>query len=327
MKKIYTLIISTCLLCISTQAQDTFSITVADSSTKFLGSAGASCIANSIIISDIVEGFGVIHTQSFYISSNQQRARQYMEQGFSPVEVLQLTNQSDAQADSTRRQYGIADLMGRTAAYTGDSCLNFHKHITGQQGSMFYSIQGNILLKESVIDSMEAFFRRTPGSMEDKMMAALQGANFPGADSRCLDSVRGLKKPAISAFIRLGKPGDDGTYDLDLNVPNTKAAQNPIDSLQKLYDAYKLAASVSNKNAGNNRELTVYPVPANNFLEASLPFATMYELYNYEGKKVVSQAANGKYTKINTENIPNGLYILRGYASKNNVSKKVIINH
>ena len=42
----------------------TFSIVAVDTQTGEVGSAGGSCIANSIIISDIHPGIGAIHTQS-----------------------------------------------------------------------------------------------------------------------------------------------------------------------------------------------------------------------------------------------------------------------
>ena len=47
-------------------SQDTFSIVAVDPVTGEVGSAGASCIAGSIIISDIHTGVGVIHTQSYW---------------------------------------------------------------------------------------------------------------------------------------------------------------------------------------------------------------------------------------------------------------------
>jgi hypothetical protein len=66
-------------------------------------------------------------------------------------------------------------------------------------------------------------------------MATLQAANVPGADTRCT----GYGKPAISAFIRVARPGDTaGDFYLDLNVNNTAPAQNPIDLLQAQFDAW-----------------------------------------------------------------------------------------
>ena len=57
------------LICFSL-SQDTFSIVAVNTYTGEVGSAGASCIAGSIIISDIHPGHGAIHTQSFWLQGN-----------------------------------------------------------------------------------------------------------------------------------------------------------------------------------------------------------------------------------------------------------------
>ena len=53
----------------------TFSIVAVDTVTNEVGSAGASCIGNSVIISDIHPNVGAIHTQSYYIQYNQNYVR------------------------------------------------------------------------------------------------------------------------------------------------------------------------------------------------------------------------------------------------------------
>ena len=42
------------------------------------------------------------------------------------------------------------------------------------------------------------------GSLDQKLMSAMQSAKIPGADTRCLDE--GIS--TLSAFIRIAKPGD-----------------------------------------------------------------------------------------------------------------------
>ena len=63
-------------------AQDTFSICAVDSVTGQVGSAGATCIASSSvsanIISDVHPGYGVVHTQAYYYSTNQNYGRDLM---------------------------------------------------------------------------------------------------------------------------------------------------------------------------------------------------------------------------------------------------------
>ena len=64
-------------------SEDTFSIVAVDPITGQVGSAGASCIAGSIIISDIHPGTGVIHTQSYWNGVNQNNASDLMDEGVS----------------------------------------------------------------------------------------------------------------------------------------------------------------------------------------------------------------------------------------------------
>jgi len=83
---------------------------------------------------------------------------------------------------------------------------------------------------------MEVRFLGTTGTLSDKLMAALQGAKVPGADTRCLADGRS----SISAFLRVAKPEDTtGVLFLHLNVNNAPVSVDPIDSLQVLYDDWK----------------------------------------------------------------------------------------
>ena len=59
-----------CFIIVSSFTMATFSIVAVDKNTGEVGSAGGSCIANSIIISDIHQGIGVIHTQAFFFDSS-----------------------------------------------------------------------------------------------------------------------------------------------------------------------------------------------------------------------------------------------------------------
>ena len=88
----------------------TFSIVAVDTTTGEVGSAGGSCIAGSIIISDIHPGVGAIHTQSYYLQANQNYASTLMDEGYSPEEIIQLLEENDVQNNPSIRQYGIVDL-------------------------------------------------------------------------------------------------------------------------------------------------------------------------------------------------------------------------
>jgi uncharacterized Ntn-hydrolase superfamily protein len=219
-------------------SQDTFSIVAVDTVTGEIGSAGASCVGpfggvGAFILSDVIEGIGAIHTQASYNPINQQNARSKMLEGLSPQEIIDWLVANDAENDPTVRQYGIVDLTrnGESAAYTGVNCLDYKDHVTGAG----YSVQGNILLGQVIIDTMQTMFLNTEGPLADKLMASLQGAKIIGADTRC--AVRNTSSQ--SGFIKVVRIGDDNIPYLKLVVPDTPVGTDPIDVLQEMFDDWK----------------------------------------------------------------------------------------
>ena len=229
---LFLIIVSTRILV----SQDTFSIVAVDTITGEVGSAGASCIQGSIIISDIHPGVGAIHTQSYWNAINQDSASSLMDQGYAPQDIIDWLVANDAQNNPTIRQYGIIDLIdgGRSAGFTGENCFDFKGHKLGEN----YAIQGNILLGQSILDDMEAAFLTQYGTFEEKLMASLMAANVTGADTRCTP----YGTPAISAFIRVADPdnSEDSLY-MDINVNNAPLTLNPLDSLNVLYWDWKIS--------------------------------------------------------------------------------------
>lgn len=230
-------------------AQHTFSIVAIDSVTGEVGSAGATCLddnsfpgsGGAIIISDVIPGKGAVHTQSYWENANQVNANRLLDDGETATDILDWLINNDIAANPAIRQYG-AVTMGNTidaAGFTGDQCLAERVHVTGNN----YAIQGNILISQAVVDSMEARFLQTEGRpLCERLMEALQGANITGADSRCFNE--GVS--SRSAFVRVAKM-DDEVDDLwmDLNVPVTPFGVEPIDELQKLFDEFKSTLSLA----------------------------------------------------------------------------------
>jgi uncharacterized Ntn-hydrolase superfamily protein len=340
MKKIILLIITlqTLLFSLHVAAQDTFSIVAIDTVTGEIGSAGASCIdenqivGGAIIISDILPGHGAIHTQSYWNSTNQQNAHDRMEEGLSPQEIIEWLIDNDAGNNPSIRQYGIVDTdpagQPRSAAFTGDNCLDYKNHITGPN----YSIQGNILLGEEILNNMEAEFLFNTGSLAEKLMAALQGANVPGADSRCA----GEGVSSLSAFIRVAWPSDtNGVFYLDLNVPSTPYGVEPIDSLQVLFDEW-LGIHVGMDESRNENDISIYPNPARDWLvvesqQAGLAGNSINDelvIYNSVGEKVEYFTllwTTGSRFEIDLKGYPAGLYTLHLYVDNSLVVKKFIV--
>ncbi|MBD3161124.1 MAG: DUF1028 domain-containing protein [Candidatus Eisenbacteria bacterium] len=315
-------------------AADTFSIVAVDPYTGQVGSAGASCISGSIIISDIHPDVGVIHTQSYWNSQNQNYARSLMDQGYSPEAIIDSLVANDAQNNPSIRQYGIVDLVdgGRSAAFTGENCLDYKNHLLGPT----YAIQGNILLGPEVLELMETGFLTTVGSLADKLMAALQGANFPGADRRCLED----GKSSISAFIRVANPEDEpGAYHLDLNVNNTGPGVEPIDVLQGLYDEWRLEATDVASDGGDlHHRLTLLPNRPNPIGESTTfvfalprPTRAILDLFDLEGRRIArvldDRLPSGMHQVDWTVDarLDPGVYTVRLRTEQRAVSRKVVL--
>ncbi|MBV1923165.1 MAG: DUF1028 domain-containing protein, partial [Flavobacteriaceae bacterium] len=277
-------------------AQHTFSIVAVDPVTGEIGSAGATCLGfedGAQAISDIVLGVGAIHTQSYWHPTNQANARVRMEAGDSPQEIMDWLIANDVQGDATARQYTAVDLNAgnpRSAAFTGANCFAEFIHIAGPN----YSIAGNILISEDVVNDMETAFLANTGTLADKLMAAMQGAKRPGADARCLDD--GVS--SLSAFIRVADPSDTdssyGNLSLDLNVWVTSDVFEPIDALQELYDG---TLSVDS-NSFSEETLSMYPNPANESItiQSEKGLISQYEIYDVTGKLVTSRTTDSPIT-------------------------------
>lgn len=327
------------LMSCTVQSQDTFSIVAVDTVTGEIGSAGASCIdetaipGGALIISDVLPGRGAIHTQSYWNATNQNNAHNRMVEGMSPQEIIDWLVAHDAQNNPGVRQYGIVDLdsagHARSAGFTGANCLNYKNHITGPN----YAIQGNILLGQQILDSMEARFLQTEGSFPEKLMAALQGANVVGADTRCMDN----GTSSLSAFIRIARPNDTiGGFYCDLNVPSVPEGMEPIDSLQILFDEW-LGTTVGVRERSTEPEVLVYPNPASDQLTiermqlaaGDQGFAKI-ELYNLLGNKVkaiISSENEHEIVNMDVSQYAGGIYfIVISLTDGKRLTRKLIIN-
>ena len=325
-------------LSFSMKAQHTFSIVAVDPATGDIGSAGATCgdsiiwpgTPGAYIISDILPGVGGIHTQASYISNNQRNARTRMETGDSPQEIIDWLVKNDVQGGPSRRQYGIVDFNDgdpRSAGYTGSNCLNEKGHRLGDN----YAIQGNILLHEWVLDSMEQAFLRTKGCFEDRIMASLQAANFAGADSRCL----GEGTSSLSAFIRVAKPGDPSNkFWLDINVAGTPNGVEPLEILLDKYNRWKdavgLDCSTNTHKIKSANNIKITPNPAQNELRIHSPdhIINKIQLVSQSGRiiKTFSVKVNGEMIYDLTELLPS-VYFLKMYADSGVVTKKLVLTH
>ena len=295
MKQLITIYLSLCLLATAT-AQDTFSIMAVDPATGEVGSSGATCLTSAdcggcggaVIINNLVPGVGGINAQAYVCipNSNLNKGIVEMQMGKSPQEILDFLIANDccaAQSNNPEyRQYGIVDLDAnnepRAVAFSGANTSVYSNHVTGPN----YAIQGNILLGQEILDDMEAGFLNTEGTLAEKLMGAMQGANVPGADTRCLSDGISSK----SAYLRVARPDDEADdFYLDLIVESTVNGVDPIDSLQSLMNTWL----VTDLQQPEMLHLSIYPNPSSGIFTIEIP-----TLKNYNNLSLLVYGMDGK---------------------------------
>lgn len=303
-------------------SQDTFSIIAVDPETGEVGAAGATCLfgeSNGLIniISSIIPGKGGVISQAYVCvpNINMTNATTLMELGYSPAQIITWLNNNDScnAGNYQYRQYGIIDFDEsgnvRTAGYTGNLADDYKED---RQGAT-YSIQGNILLNQSVIDNMEYNFLNTEGSLAEKLMAAMQGANFPGADERCLDE----GTSSATAFLVVYDSDDSPNQpSLEFNIVSQPPGIEPIDLLQEMFDEN---LSVENSTV---EELSLFPNPSDGIINIRSDKNYQLEIYSVEGKVILNDFGN----QIDISGIQNGTYFLkiRQENTNNSASFKIL---
>ena len=295
-------------------AQDTFSIVAVDESTGEVGSAGASCVdlfntpfADDSFLGQLFPGVGAINTQAAYLVANQNTARAQMNGGKTPSEIIDYLVANDAQNSPQIRQYGLVRLDGGTATaagHTGAQCFDYKSHIAGSN----YCIQGNILSGQGVLDSMEARFLRADGDLACRLMAALQGANTVGADTRCEPN----GSSSLFAFVKVAQPDDNfGDPSLLLSVRTRSGDMiEPIDSLQKIFDESQQCFTTATTSP-TDFNYNIYPNPATQTVHIS-PSLTQYQscqLMDTMGKILPAKVSSDRKT-IDISELPAGTYTL-----------------
>jgi uncharacterized Ntn-hydrolase superfamily protein len=203
----------------------TFSIVGFDPETGDLGVAVQSkFFAVGAVVPWARAGVGAVASQAFGNPTFGPRGLDLLEEGVSPSEVLERLAATDEEWE--RRQVGIVDAKGRSAAHTGSGCMDWAGQVSGAN----FTAQGNILVSEETVNAMARAYRETEGRLGEKLMRALEEGQKAGGDSRG-------KQSAAILVVREG--GGYGGYDdryCDLRVDDHP---EPIRELRRLFDMWK----------------------------------------------------------------------------------------
>ena len=299
-------------------SQDTFSIVAVDSVTGEVGSAGASCVdlfqfglPSDDFIGQLIPGVGAINTQAWYIPANQNNATTQMNAGSTPNEIIEWLIANDVQNQPERRQYGIVSYNNgspESAGFTGTSTDDYKNHIIGPN----YAIQGNILLNQAVLDSMEARFLNETGNLACKLMAALQGANIVGADTRCAPN----GTSSLFAYVKVAQPNDvfgSPSFLASVRTYNN-AGIEPIDSLQTKFNMLQSCGNASLSESTFAQAIKIAPNPATDYInvefDSQINNEMQYQICGLNGNLIFEGKLESD-SKIDLKSLNPGAYLLK----------------
>jgi uncharacterized Ntn-hydrolase superfamily protein len=172
-------------------------------------------------------GVGAIATQSFVDPSYGKLGLDLMRAGRSAPDALKGLLAADTA--SGVRQVAMIDTQGRVSAHTGENCITAAGHIVGEG----FSVQANMMEKDTVWPAMARAFRESKGDLAERMLAALEAAEAQGGD------IRGKQSAAliVVAAKPSGRPWMDRKFDLRVDdAPEPLKELRRLVTLQRAYN-------------------------------------------------------------------------------------------
>jgi len=178
-------------------------------------------------------GVGAVATQSFIEVSYGPVGLALIRAGKTAEQALQGLLASDPQ--SAVRQVAMVDAQGTVAAHTGKRCISEAGHKQG----IHYSVQANLMLKDTVWDAMADAYEKTTGDLADRMLAALEAAESQAGD------IRGAQSAALIVVSSEPTPAPWDGRVFDLRVDDHPLPLVELRRLHAISRAYKHAQTAS----------------------------------------------------------------------------------
>jgi uncharacterized Ntn-hydrolase superfamily protein len=209
----------------------TYSIVARDTETGELGVAVQSRAFNTGAACAWAEaGVGAVATQSFTERRYGPRGLALLAEGRDPREALDELLAADEGREV--RQVAFVDTNGATAAHTGAQCIPY----AGDLSAANVSVQGNMLRSPGVWPAMREAFDATEGTLAERLLAALDGAETAGGDYRGRQAA-GL---VVVSGERDEQPSVDRVFDLRV--------EDHAEPLRELRRLHRLAAGYRRRN-------------------------------------------------------------------------------
>ncbi len=186
----------------------TYSIVARDPATGEMGVAVQShWFSVGPLVAWAEAGVGAVATQSFIDVRYGASGLDLMRSGWTPRQALQALVKADPHPEV--RQVAMIDASGEVAVHTGERCIRYAGHRTGDS----FSVQANLMLNDGVWVAMAEAYRGARGSLAKRMLAALEAAQATGGDARGKQSAAVLVVRGEST----GKPWADRLVDLRID--------------------------------------------------------------------------------------------------------------
>lgn len=197
----------------------TFSIIARCPDTGCFGLAAATAVpAVGKLLTHARGGVGAVATQARlnpYLGIDGIRL---LQQGRGAREVRDILASQDPRAEA--RQFAVIGRDGRTATWTGRECIPW----AGAQEHDGFSVQGNRLTGEDVLDRISQAFERSKGKpLDERLMEALEAG----------DSVGGDREGERSATIYIVEREEYPLWDIRVD-----AHPDPFSELRRLHDIF-----------------------------------------------------------------------------------------
>lgn len=202
----------------------TFSVVFYDRDSESWGVGVASkFIAVGSVVPWAEAGTGAIATQAFANYSYGPNGLKHLREK-NASDTLNALISADDKSDI--RQIGVVDRDGNVAAHTGSKCHDFAGHITGDG----FTVQGNLLARREVIESMAKEMERK-GPIMERVMRTLEAAQSNGGDRR------GKQSASILITTKRTPFEEYSDRSVDLRVDDSEEPLEEIRRMSLLWDA------------------------------------------------------------------------------------------
>lgn len=198
----------------------TFSVAALDPETDTVGTAVASVFPAVGAVCPWVSEDGALLSQAWDSGATYGKPALNMLSDDLSLETAANALISERAGGKGTQLHGV-EVTGQTFAYTGEKATDWAGHTRGKN----YTVAGNTLVGEEVVQGMGETFANSTGSLSDRLIRALEAGERAGGDKRGNN---------LSAALLVYAPESELHHNLRVDSPG-----NPIANLREAYETAK----------------------------------------------------------------------------------------